>query len=79
MDELVGHTPAESVDLASLFFVLSAIAPDNMVDVLKNVFQVRSILHEKYQQYSRNYAHVHTCTHYIMLSGSKTRWAASIS
>ena len=45
MDELVGHIPAESVDLASLFFVLSAIAPDNMVDVLKNVFQVRLILH----------------------------------
>ena len=30
----------EPIDIASLFFVLSAINPEKMVDTLKNVFEV---------------------------------------
>lgn len=35
---------ARAVDMASLFFVLSAITPEKMVQVLKNVFGVSIVL-----------------------------------
>ncbi|KAK3580592.1 hypothetical protein CHS0354_002692 [Potamilus streckersoni] len=39
-DNLASHILPNSVDMATMIFVLSAIHPDKMVDVLKNVFQV---------------------------------------
>ncbi|KAL3831639.1 hypothetical protein ACJMK2_023367 [Sinanodonta woodiana] len=39
-DNLTSHILPNSVDLATMIFVLSAIHPDKMIDVLKNVFQV---------------------------------------
>lgn len=38
-DPLPAHIPG-TVDLVTLFFVLSAIAPEKMVDVLRNLFEV---------------------------------------
>ena len=40
-DSLSASIPG-GVDLVSLFFVLSAITPEKMVDVLNNIFQVRN-------------------------------------
>ena len=40
-DSLCGSMGENSVDLALMIFVLSAISPEKMVSTLKNVFQVR--------------------------------------
>ena len=40
-DKLSDTVPHEDVDLASLFFVLSAISPEKMKSVLENIYSVR--------------------------------------
>lgn len=39
-DALTDHVPPGSVSIATLIFVLSAIHPDKMVQVLSNIYQV---------------------------------------
>ncbi|NXT00858.1 METL6 protein, partial [Jacana jacana] len=39
-DDLLEHIPADSVDVVTLIFVLSAIHPDKMHLVLKNIYKV---------------------------------------
>ena len=40
-DKLSDTIPHKDVDLASLFFVLSAISPEKMTPTLKNIYSVR--------------------------------------
>ncbi|XP_050418829.2 tRNA N(3)-methylcytidine methyltransferase METTL6 [Patella vulgata] len=39
-DDITNQIPINSVDVATMIFVLSAVNPDKMVDALKNVFRV---------------------------------------
>ena len=41
VDRLSDTIPHDVVDLASLFFVLSAISPEKMTSTLKNIYSVR--------------------------------------
>jgi hypothetical protein len=42
-DDLSATVPPESCDLATLVFVLSAISPHKMVDVLRNIARVEKL------------------------------------
>lgn len=39
-EELINYLAPDSVDIATMIFVLSAIHPNKMVDVLKNIHKV---------------------------------------
>lgn len=39
-EELVNYIAPDSIDIATMIFVLSAIHPNKMVDVLKNIHKV---------------------------------------
>lgn len=41
-DDLLDNIPADSVDVVTLIFVLSAIHPDRMHLVLRNIYKVKS-------------------------------------
>ncbi|XP_027803642.1 tRNA N(3)-cytidine methyltransferase METTL6 isoform X2 [Marmota flaviventris] len=43
-DDLLDHVPPESVDVVMLIFVLSAIHPDKMHLVLKNIYKMRKYI-----------------------------------
>lgn len=40
-DDLLENVPADSVDIVTLIFVLSAIHPDKMHLVLRNIYKVK--------------------------------------
>jgi hypothetical protein len=44
VDDLSATVPAESCDLATLVFVLSAISPHKMVDALRNIARVQNLM-----------------------------------
>ena len=61
-DDLIVNVPPSSVDVVSVIFVLSAIHPDKMVQVLRNIHTVRGINERKVKEMF--YLTMHS-THFI--------------